>query len=589
MTTLCSKTLSTTSTVTVNPLTTISSQSTASQTQCINGTFNAITVTASGTNISYQWYSNTSATTSGGTTIGVNSNSYTPLTTTVGTLYYYCVVSGDCGINQTSAVSGAFTVNPETVISSQSTAAQAHYINVPFNAITVTTTGTNLTYQWFSNATASTSGGTDLGSGDGAQTNSYTPQATTIGTLYYYCIVSGSCGSNQTSAISGAFEVLPAFATTDAPILITSVSAVLTGSISVMNGYRVDFYFEYGTTISYGTIVTPTPSFILTGSANPTYLLTGLTPNVTYHYRLVGIYTYLGGKNQGAYVYGADQSFDTSPCTNPSISSQSTATQTQCLNGTFSAISVIATGTNLTYQWFSNTTANNTGGTSLGSNNGAQTYSYTPQATTAGTKYYYCVVSGDCGTPQSSAISGAFIVNPLPVPTVSGATSICNNSSGNIYTTEAGKSSYVWNITGGIITAGAGTNAITVTWNTVGTENVSVSYINSFGCSTVTPTVYNVTVKSAPTPVITGTPSNAYVVHALDTVHYCTPYVYGDLYSWSGFGQVSFSSSTARNCITDYLCNPCGVYGAWTISVTETNPVSGCSATATKDIYIQNP
>ena len=318
-------------------------------------------------------------------------------------------------------------------------------------------------------------------------------------------------------------------------------------------------------------------------------MLTSLTPNVTYHYRLVGIYTYLGNKNQGTYVYGADQTFDTPACTNPSIGSQSTATQTQCLNGTFNAITVTATGTNLVYQWFSNTTANNTGGTSLGSNNGAQTYSYIPQATTAGTKYYYCVVSGDCGTPQSSAISGAFIVNPLAVPTVSGAASICNNSTGNIYTTQSGMSSYVWNITGGIITAGAGTNAITVTWNTVGAENVSVSYINSFGCSTVTPMVYNVTVKLAPTPVITGTPSNAYVVHSLDTIHYCTPYVYGNLYSWSGFGQVSLSSELQRNCITDYLCNPCGVYGAWTISVTETNPVTGCSVTATKDIFIQNP
>ena len=229
--TTCSQNQTGSAVITVNPLTIISSQSTATQTQCINGTFNAITVTASGTNINYHWYSNTNATTTGGIAIGTNSNSYTPLATTVGTLYYYCVVSGDCGTNQTSAVSGAFIVNPATLISSQSTAAQAHYINVPFNAITVTATGTNLTYQWFSNTTASTSGGTNLGSGDGAQTNSYTPPATTIGTSYYYCVVSGSCGANQTSAISGLFEVLPAFATTDVPILVTSVSATLTGSI----------------------------------------------------------------------------------------------------------------------------------------------------------------------------------------------------------------------------------------------------------------------------------------------------------------------------------------------------------------------
>ena len=166
----------------------------------------------------------------------------------------------------------------------------------------------------------------------GTNSSSYTPQATTAGTLYYYCIVSGDCGT-QTSSVSGAFEVNPATA----------------------------------------------------------------------------------------------------------IGSQLTATQTQCLNGTFTLITVTATGTGtLTYQWYSNISASTTGGTSLGSSNGAQTYSYTPQATSVGTLYYYCIVSGDCGTAQTSAISGAFITNPLPLPTITGAASVCYNSTENVYTTEPG-------------------------------------------------------------------------------------------------------------------------------------------------------
>ncbi|MEI8202186.1 MAG: LamG-like jellyroll fold domain-containing protein, partial [Bacteroidota bacterium] len=287
----------------VNPI--ISNQSTATQTQCLNGTFTPITVTAAGTNLIYQWYSNTIATTSGGTAVGTNSNSYTPLATTVGTLYYYCNVSGDCGTTQTTTISGAFIVNPATVISGQATPAQNQCLNGTFTPINVTATGTNLSYQWYSNATNSTTGGTSLGSANGANTYSYTPQATIVGTLYYYCVVTGSCGT-PTSNISGAIIVNPATA----------------------------------------------------------------------------------------------------------INSQSTATQTQILNGTFTAITVTATGTNLIYQWYSNATASNTGGTSLGTGNGANTYSYTPQATTVGTLYYYCVVTGSCGTTQTSAVSGAFIVNP---------------------------------------------------------------------------------------------------------------------------------------------------------------------------------
>jgi uncharacterized protein (TIGR02145 family) len=107
---------------------------------------------------------------------------------------------------------------------------------------------------------------------------------------------------------------------------------------------------------------------------------------------------------------GAAWVFTPSTCTAPAISSQSTATQMQCLNGNFTAITVTATGTELTYQWYSNTTASATGGTSLVATNGAQTNSYTPQAGTAGTLYYYCIVTGTCGS-ASSTVSGAFIVN----------------------------------------------------------------------------------------------------------------------------------------------------------------------------------
>jgi len=101
-------------------------------------------------------------------------------------------------------------------------------------------------------------------------------------------------------------------------------------------------------------------------------------------------------------------------CTAPAIGSQSTATQTQCLNGTFTAITVTATGDGLTYQWYSNGSASASGGTSLAAANGAQTNSYTPQPGTAGTLYYYCIVTGTCGT-ATSTVSGAFVVIPASV------------------------------------------------------------------------------------------------------------------------------------------------------------------------------
>lgn len=78
----------------------------------------ALSVTASvgdGGTLSYQWYSNTTATNSGGILIsGATSSSYTPSTTTAGTLYYYCVVTNSLAshssVSATSNVSGAITV-----------------------------------------------------------------------------------------------------------------------------------------------------------------------------------------------------------------------------------------------------------------------------------------------------------------------------------------------------------------------------------------------------------------------------------------------------------------------------------------------
>jgi hypothetical protein len=64
--------------------------------------------------LSYQWYSNSTNSTVGGTEVGTNSYTYTPSTATVGTTYYYCVVTNtnnEATTNKTAtATSDAATV-----------------------------------------------------------------------------------------------------------------------------------------------------------------------------------------------------------------------------------------------------------------------------------------------------------------------------------------------------------------------------------------------------------------------------------------------------------------------------------------------
>jgi len=88
---------------------------------CIGGAISDLTVTAEGgvPELTYQWYFNTTGSTTTGTPVGINSSSYTPSTSDEGISYYYCVVSASgngCG----SAVSAAasVTVIPDMSIGS---------------------------------------------------------------------------------------------------------------------------------------------------------------------------------------------------------------------------------------------------------------------------------------------------------------------------------------------------------------------------------------------------------------------------------------------------------------------------------------
>lgn len=87
--------------------------------------------------------------------------------------------------------------------------------------------------------------------------------------------------------------------------------------------------------------------------------------------------------------------------------------QTVCTNATPAAIAVSATGTGtLTYQWYSNTTNSNVGGTMIA---GATSSSYTPPASSVPvTNYYYVIVTDSNGSRTSPPVS--VIINDCSTP-----------------------------------------------------------------------------------------------------------------------------------------------------------------------------
>jgi hypothetical protein len=183
-------------------------------------------------------------------------------------------------------------------------------------------------------------------------------------------------------------------------------------------------------------------------------------------------------------------------------SQPSTVAQNVCLNGTATTLSVVASPVT-SYQWYSNTTSSNTGGTLIA---GATTSSYTPLATTVGTLYYYCMVSNSgCDIP--SDISGGVIVHPANgIPTLLGASSnICYNTSPGTFTANGvdgdGTYTYLWYL------GGVSTGITTQTYdpgNLISSTNIYCA-VSSCG-TTQNSASFAVTVISAPS-LATATPS----------------------------------------------------------------------------------
>ena len=118
-----------------------------------------------------------------------------------------------------------------------------------------------------------------------------------------------------------------------------------------------------------------------------------------------------------------------------SITTQPSSSSTNyCLSATAATLSVVASGTSLTYQWYSNTSNSNSGGTLI---SGATSSSYTPTTSSAGTTYYYCIITGGCGSITSNASGAITVFNNPSSPTIS-PSSVCEGN--NITFTASGGS-----------------------------------------------------------------------------------------------------------------------------------------------------
>ncbi|MCX6140690.1 MAG: T9SS type A sorting domain-containing protein [Candidatus Kapabacteria bacterium] len=151
------------------------------------------------------------------------------------------------------------------------------------------------------------------------------------------------------------------------------------------------------------------------------------------------------------------------------------------------------------------------------------------------------------------------------------------------YSTPAnGASSYLWTSAGGVIVGAANTNAVTVTWQTIGNNTLTVTETTT-GTPCFRTVTQNVAVSYTPTPNITGS-----TVVCINKEHtYSTPAVPGSTYNWLITPANVFATIAGyptSNTITVRWIQP----GLHTMSVTETALGGFCFTTTTVNIRV-NP
>jgi len=356
----------------------------------------------------------------------------------------------------------SISINAPTSILSQSTAGQTTCINGSFAPITVSATGLNLSYQWYSNTTATNSGGSPLGASNGAQTSSYTPQASAAGTLFYYCTVTGSCGAAVSTSISGAFVTQPATTASisggSSPICYNGTPGTLTATGGGGSGSYTYLWYKNG---------------VSTGVTNQSYAPGNLTASATFYCDITSGYCVAATSNVISITVYNDLT--------ASISGGSSPICYNTAPGTLTATGGGGTGS-YTYLWYKN-----------GTSTGITTQTYAPGNLTASSSFYCAITSGSCGTVNTSTTS-ITVYNNLSASIAGGSTPICYNTAPGMLTATGsggtGSYTYLWYKNGT-------TTGVTTQTYTPGNLMASSTFycaITSGSCGTVNTSTTSITV-----------------------------------------------------------------------------------------------
>ena len=192
---------------------------------------------------------------------------------------------------------------------------------------------------------------------------------------------------------------------------------------------------------------------------------------------------------------------------------------------------------------------------------------------------------GDITLTQIDSLAGCSTTTPAypvlknltPAPGISGPASICLNTDG-LYTTLSNPDKiFIWEVTGGNILSGQGTNEVNIFWDIKGKGSVTLrdSSISS-GCTSLS-TIYQVDVINAPLALIGG----ATVKCVGDTANYGSIPNANRTYDWSVIGGTIISGLG-----TEKITVIWNQGGTGTVYLTETVLSTSCSNSSSRNVRV---
>ncbi|WP_303317805.1 PKD domain-containing protein [Flavivirga abyssicola] len=487
----------------VNPIPTITNTNLA-QTICSGTDTNQVPLTSDITGTTYNW----TATAPAGVTGFIASGSTD--TIPVQTIFNSNSTSQDVTYVITPSVGGCsgtpanlvITVDPAPSFTSQPQS-ETICLNGPINQLSVAVNGPGTpTYQWYSNTINNNTTGTII---TGETSATYTPPNNPVGVTFYYCVVSFSSGSgcNEITSDTARIEIVNGIQIDTNPIVSQNIciGGDINTTLSVVHsgGTGTITYQWYSNTTNSNTGGT-----VITGANSSSYTPPTFTVSGNYYY-----YVTITPNGSGCSPITSNTS-EVIVVDDPILTTQPIASQTLCEGTTPQDLQAAATGgsgTTYNYQWYSNTTNSNSGGTLI---TGATNATFTPPTNIVGTLYYYCIITQS--DPGCSVTSNTSSVTVNQAPSFSShplSETICSGETFNTlsvsYSNGVGTPTYQWysntvdnNATGNILTGETASTFIPPSGSIGRVYYYATITFSSGGCTQITSQTAELIVNQTP-------------------------------------------------------------------------------------------